>query len=141
MSARTTVPGRHAGGTSGLGLADRRGLTAAGGALLLLVATVLGTLLDDDLGLLFALAFSGGAVLAVLLVHREDVGAAVVAPPLVYAAVLGTLGALTGTSDGTGPLQRAALDVFTALVVGAPVLLGTTAVVLVLALARGLGRR
>ncbi len=93
------------------------------------------------LGTVFAVCFVGGAVLAALLVRRRDLGVTVVLPPLAYVVIALVAGAVRGSSTAGSFVVRQALDLFTALVLEAPALLVATAAALVVALARGLGRR
>ena len=129
----------------GLPDADRRGLTAAGAVALALALGLAGGAYDvltgPGLRAVFAVCFVAGCGLAALLVHREDLKAAVVMPPLVYVAIALVAGAVDRTAGGGGLLTRQALGLVNAVVLGAPVLLGGTALALVVALARGMGRR
>jgi len=75
-------------------------------------------------------------------VHREDLVAAVVMPPLLYVVIALLAGAFSQTAAVGGLLTRQALELATSLVMGAPVLLTATGLALVIALVRGLsGRR
>ena len=95
----------------------------------------------SGLGLVFAVCFVVGSALAALLVHREDLAAAVVMPPLTYVALAVVAGAVEGgVTSGSFVLQRA-LELVNAVVLGAPVLVTATVVTLIVAVARGLGRR
>lgn len=77
----------------------------------------------------FAVCFALGCALAALTVHREDLRVVVVLPPLVYAAVVLLAGAVE--ADATGSfVVRHAVELLNALVLGAPLLLATTAVAL-----------
>jgi hypothetical protein len=91
-------------------------------------------------GTVFAICFVAGCVLAALLVHREDLGAAVVMPPLVYVALALATGAVEPTGGGSFAL-RGAVEVLNAIVLGAPVLIGATAAAGLIAGARWLGSR
>lgn len=94
-----------------------------------------------QLGILFAALFIGSCVVSTLAAHREDLLASVVAPPLVYVAlVLVSGGASTGSRSGS-LLSRQALELVNEVILGAPVLLAGTGAALLLALLRALGRR
>jgi hypothetical protein len=126
--------------------ADRRGLTAAGAVAVALVLGLAGGAYDvltgPGLRAVFAVCFIAGCGLAALLVHREDLRAAVVMPPLVY-VVLALVGGAVERTIGSGSfLTRQVLELVNALVLGAPVLLAATGLAFVIALVRRLsGRR
>lgn len=125
---------------------DRRGLTAAGAVTVALALGAVGGLIDvltgPGLRTVFAVFFVAGCAIAALKVHREDLLAAVVMPPLVYVALALAAGAFSQTSAVGGWLTRQALELATSLVLGAPVLLGATALSFVIAVVRGVtGRR
>lgn len=132
-------------GWTALRPADRRGLTAAGAALLVLVLGGAGAAVDlstgSTLSVGFAAGFGLGCVLSALAAHPEALRAVAVMPPLLY--VMLTLAA--GTVDagsGTGSLPvRMALGLVNAVILGAPVLVGATLVVLLLVLLRRSGAR
>lgn len=125
-------------------IADGRGLTAAGAAAVMLAFGLLGVAIDvltgPGLRLVFALSFVVGCAAAVLAVHREDLRAVIVMPPLVYAALALAGSAAEGYGRGSF-LRGQALELLNALVLGAPVLVIGFATVLVLALLRGAARR
>jgi len=125
------------------GLADRRGLTALGAVVLTLVLSGAGGAVDvltgPGLRWVFAVAFVISCLLAALSVHREDLLAVVVMPPLVYAALVLLAGlAESGGSSGSLLLHQA-IQLFNGLVLGAPVLLGGTALAAAIALVRRAG--
>jgi hypothetical protein len=129
----------------GLVLADRRGLTAAGGVVLSLLLGVAGAAFDvltgSGLRTAFAACFVVGCVLTALTVHREDLGAAVVMPPLIYVTLSVVIGALARTRNTGSFVLQQAIEIGNAVVLGAPVLLlGTAAAALVAGL-RWLGGR
>ncbi len=123
-------------------LGDRRGLTAAGCAVMLLVFGFVGALLDmfagHDLWVMFGIAFIGAAALAAARCHAEDLGATIVFPPLVY-FVLAFLFTIIHPRSGThsGGSKQFAIDLGGDLVFSAPILLAATLVALGLATARG----
>lgn len=89
----------------------------------------------------FAVSLVVGCGVGALLVRRRDLRVAVVMPPLVYGAVALVSVAAQGTSASGSWVVRQALALVTALVLEAPALLVATGVALLIALARGLGRR
>ena len=89
----------------------------------------------------FAVCFVLGCALAALLVHREDLKAAVVMPPLLY-VVLALVAGAVGSTGGNGSfVTRETLELVQALVIGAPVLFAATGAAVVVALARWLRGR
>lgn len=111
-----------------------------------LVLGIAGAAIDVNTGrglrTAFAVCFVVGCALAALLVHREDLKAAVVMPPLVY-CVLALVGGAIGRTPAAGSfLKSQGLELVAALVLGAPVLFAATAAALVIALVRAAsGRR
>jgi hypothetical protein len=124
-------------------IADGRGLTAAGAASVMLAFGLVGGALDvltgPGLRLVFALCFVLGCAAAALAVHREDLRAVIVMPPLVYALLAVLASAFEGWGGGSF-LKGQALELLNALVLGAPVLVIGFATVLALALLRGVAR-
>lgn len=130
---------------AGLHVGDRRGLTATGAVSVALGLGLLGGLIDvltgPGLRLVFAVFFIAGCGFAALRVHREDLLAAVVTPPLVYCAILIGSGGLKQSGAGGSWVSRQALEMATALILGAPVLLTATGLALTIALVRAVRRR
>ncbi|HEV2889566.1 MAG TPA: DUF6542 domain-containing protein [Frankiaceae bacterium] len=124
-------------------LGDSRGLTAAGAAFLALGAGAAGGLVDvltgEGLRDVFRVAFIVGCVLAAYKVHREDLLAAVVIPPLAYVA-LAVAANLTSRTTGGSFLKQQALELMSDLVVKAPGMLIATGLAAVVALARRFAR-
>jgi hypothetical protein len=125
---------------------DRRGLTAAGAVAVALVLGAAGGTVDvltgPGLRTAFAVCFIAGCAIAAFSVHREDLVAAVVMPPLVYGVLAAAAGAFSQTEAAGSLLTRQALELASSLVLGAPVLLTATGVAFLIALARGVaGRR
>lgn len=141
MSARGPNDGTH----HTVAVADRRGLTATGAVAVALVLGLAGGTFDvltgPGLREVFAVTFITGCVLAALLVHREDLRAAVVMPPLVYVVLAFVGGAMERVGKPGSFLSRQAVEMANALVLGAPVLLTATAMALIVALARAIRRR
>jgi hypothetical protein len=118
---RVTTPRR-----SGGPLGDRRGLTAAGAFVLLLVFGLAGGGLDHLFGHGLWMFFSIGFVAAVLVnavrVHLEDLAASIVMVPISY-AVVGFAISLPGTLGFGSGLKREITTAAGVLVYGAPILL------------------
>jgi len=111
-------------------LGDRRGLSITGAVVLVVLLGGSGAAYDvvrgSGLGLGFAVGFVAGCALSGLLIHREDLTAAVVLPPLVY-VVLAVAGSAADRGSGAGGfLSDQALALLDAVVLGAPVLVGGT---------------
>jgi hypothetical protein len=125
---------------AGAHVADRRGLTAAGAVTVSLAMGFLGAFIDVNTGsglrATFSVMFVIGCALAALLAHREDLRATVVMPPLVY-CVLALIGAAIGHTGAAGPfLKQQALELVSALILGAPTLYAATGAAFVIALIR-----
>jgi hypothetical protein len=108
----------------------------------LTLAAALGAAIDlasgSGLRVAFAVLFVGASLLVAARVHREDLLAAVVMPPLVYAfiAIVTAYAQPPGGGIEHGLRQRA-IDVGTTLVLTTPVLLVGTAVAVFVAVRRG----
>jgi hypothetical protein len=129
----------------GARVVDRRGLTAAGAVAVALGLGLVGGAWDvvtgTGLRTVFAVFFVLGCGLAALLVHREDLRAAVVMPPLVYVALAMLGGAVERAGAPGSVVNKQTLELVNALVLGAPVLLAATALASVVAGTRAvLGR-
>jgi hypothetical protein len=143
-SARPT-PDASTAAAHGVHVADRRGLTAVGAVTVALVLGAAGGFIDvmtgEGLRTVFAVSFIAGCAIAALKVHREDLIAAIVMPPLVYVVIALLAGAFSKTTAVGGVLTRQALELATSLVLGAPVLLTATGLAFVIAVARGINFR
>lgn len=121
-------------------IGDRRGLTATGAVALALLLGLLGGAVDvltgSGLREVFAVSFVGGCLLAAATVHREDLVAAVVMPPLVYVVLALAAGAVERTVGSGSFLTQQVLELANALVLGAPVLMAATLSALVVAVVR-----
>lgn len=142
-SGPVTVPSPPHGHSlrAGASVGDRRGLTATGAVALALLLGLLGGAFDvvtgSGLRTAFAVCFVAGCALAALTVHREDLVAAVVMPPLVYVVLALVAGAVERTTGGSGSfLTQQVLELANALVLGAPVLMTATFAALVVAVFR-----
>jgi len=88
----------------------------------------------------FAIGFLSACLLSAISVHREDLAAVVVIPPLVYAASVLVAGLAEGGGSNGSVLLHQAIELFNGLVLGAPVLVGGTAMAAVVALIRRAAR-
>ncbi len=125
---------------AGAHVADRRGLTATGAVTIALALGFLGAAIDVNTGrglrTTFAVCFIVGSALAAMLVHREDLKAVVVMPPLTY-CVLALVGAAIGHTHAADSFyKQQALELVSSLILGAPVLYAATASALLVALIR-----
>ena len=129
----------------GITLADRRGLSATGAVLGAFVLGLAGGILDivvsPGLGLGFALAFVAGCLLAVLLVHREDLLAIVLMPPLLYLALVLVSTAVVPVQGNGGEANQLLVELVNAVVVSAPVMFLATGGAFLVAFLRGWRRR
>ena len=133
-----TTRSRHL--PAGAHIGDHRGLTATGAVAVALGAGLLGGLVDvltgEGLRTTFAVCFVVGCAIAAYKVHREDLLAAVVIPPLAYVA-LAVMANLGSRATGEGSfLKQQVLELLAALVMRAPALLTATGLAAVIALAR-----
>jgi hypothetical protein len=139
-AADESTPAAH-----GVHVADRRGLTAVGAVTVALVLGAAGGFIDvmtgEGLRTVFAISFIAGCAIAALKVHREDLIAAIVMPPLVYVVIALLAGAFSKTTAVGGVLTRQALELATSLVLGAPVLLTATGLAFAIAVVRGINFR
>ena len=142
MTAPPPPPGHS---SSGVSVGDRRGLTATGAVGLALLLGLVGGAFDvltgPGLREVFAVSFVTGCVLAALTVHREDLVAAVVMPPLVYVVLALVGGAVERAAASGSFVTRQAIELVNALILGAPVLMAATGAALVIALVRHVGGR
>lgn len=145
MRTETTAAAEVGGDVRSGHVVDRRGLTAMGAVALALVIGGAGGLVDvltgSGLRTVFAICFVIGCALAAFTVHREDLVAAVVMPPLIYVVLALGAGAFSETVAPGSWMTRQALELASALVLGAPVLLTATGAAFVIALARGISGR
>ena len=133
----------HRGG--GVHVGDRRGLTAVGAVALALALGTLGGAYDvvtgPGLRSVFAVCFVLGSVIAAATVHREDLRAAVVMPPLVYVLLAFLGGAIETAGEPGSFVTQQALELAHALFIGAPVLVVATLLALAVAVFRGIHGR
>ncbi|HVF05121.1 MAG TPA: DUF6542 domain-containing protein [Frankiaceae bacterium] len=119
---------------------DARGLTAAGAVAVALGFGTVGAVIDVVTGAglrtAFMVLFVVGCALAAYKVHREDLFAAVVIPPLVYLALALATNLGAGSAVGGSFVKQQALELAAALITKAPALLVATALAAGIALAR-----
>ncbi len=115
---------------AGAHVGDARGLTATGAVAVALAAGVIGATIDVLTGVglrtVFTIFFTIGCTAAAYKVHREDLAAAAVIPPLAYVALTFAAGAGRASGIGGSFLTQQVLELFSALVLGAPALLLAT---------------
>jgi hypothetical protein len=126
--------------SAGAHVVDKRGLTATGAVTIVLALGILGAAIDVNTGrglrTVFAIFFVLGSALATMLVHREDLRATVVMPPLTY-CVLALIGAGIGQTQLAGSwIKTQGMELVSALILGAPVLYAATGVALLIAVLR-----
>ena len=130
---------------AGAHVADRRGLTATGAVTVAVALGMLGAVIDVSTGrglrTVFAVCFVLGSALAALLVHREDLKAAVIMPPLTYCAVAFVGGVVGNSSAGGSFVKTQGMELISSLVLGAPVLFIATGAALVIAVFRAMTSR
>jgi hypothetical protein len=126
-------------------IADGRGLTAAGAAVVMTAFGAAGGAYDvlsgPGLRTAFAVCYVLGCALAALAVHREQLRPVIVMPPLVYAVLALTAAAFEGWGGSGSFLQGQVLELANAVVLGAPVLVFGFLTTLLLCLLRGAARR
>lgn len=128
----------------GTHVADRRGLTAAGAVAVSLGAGLLGGTVDvltgPGLRTVFAVFFVLGCAAAAALVHREDLLASVVVPPLAFCAVALIAHQAEGLTGSGSYLAQQFVELSATLVVNAPALLIATGLAAAIAVVRALRR-
>ena len=130
----------------GAHVGDRRGLTATGAVALAVGSGLVGGTVDvltgPGLRTVFAVCFVLGCAAAALLVHREDLLASVVVPPLAFCALALVAAHVEGLGGSGSWVTQQVLELSSALIVNAPALLTATASAAAVALVRALqGRR
>lgn len=121
-------------------IADRRGITATGAVALAIAMGIVGGAIDVASGrglrLVFAVFFVIGCAAAAALIHREDLLAAVVIPPLAYLALALLAGTVRGSLAGDSLARRQMSELYDALIISFPALFTATAAAATVALAR-----
>lgn len=129
MSTTMNEPSQH--GLPAVHMADRRGITAAGAVALAITMGLIGGAIDVASGrglrLIFAICFALGCAAAAAIIHREDLLAAVVIPPLAYLALALLAGTVRGSGEGGSLARRQMSELYDALIISFPALLSATA--------------
>jgi hypothetical protein len=125
---------------AGAHIGDRRGLTATGAVAVAIGSGVVGGAIDvwtgAGLRATFAVCFVLGCAFAAYKVHREDLLAAVVIPPLAYVALAVAANLGSHSTAGGSFLKQQVLELLAALVTKAPALLVATGLAAVIAAVR-----
>ncbi|HWL35455.1 MAG TPA: DUF6542 domain-containing protein [Frankiaceae bacterium] len=134
------TPSRPSRPASGGLIGDSRGLTAAGAVAVALGFGALGAVIDvvtgSGLRTVFAVLFIAGCAIAAYKVHREDLLAAVVIPPLAYVALALAANLGSGSDAGGSFVKQQLLELAATLITKAPALLIATGLAATIALAR-----
>jgi len=119
---------------------NRRGLSAFGAALIVLIISGVGAAGDvavfDQLGWIFGVLFVLACVATALRTHVDDLVGVAIMPPLVYAAITVGVGVLHPASGSGGGLRTKAIDIGSELILRAPSLLIAELLVIFIALIR-----
>jgi hypothetical protein len=119
---------------------DRRGLTAAGAVVVALGFGTAGAVVDvltgSGLRTAFAVLFVIGCAVAAYKVHREDLFAAVVIPPLAYVLLAFAANLGSRSTVGGSFVKQQLLELLAALITKAPALLLATGLAAAIALVR-----
>ena len=125
---------------AGVHVADKRGVTAFGAVTIAMALGLLGGVIDvvtgPGLRTVFAVCFVVGCALAALLVHREDLLATIVMPPLIYVALALFAAALEASGVTNGWLSHQVSEAVTALILGTWTLVTAVAAAALVALFR-----
>ena len=132
----TSGAGAHPRGAS----PSRGGLTAAAAVVLITVVTLVVGLLSaatgHGFGLAFTLSYSIVTIYLAVRIYVEDRFVAVFAPPLAYAFALFVAGFVDST-ESAHSLVRVLENTFVNLAFGAPWLVSTTVIAIIIAIVRG----
>jgi hypothetical protein len=120
---------------------NRRGLTAFGATLVVLIFSIVGTAADiavfGSLSWIFAVLFVLSCLAATLRSHIDDLVAVAIMPPLVYALITVGVGILHPASSGSGGgLKAEIINVGSELILRAPSLLVAEVLVIITAVVR-----
>lgn len=126
-------------------IADRRGITAAGAVALAITMGIVGGAIDVATGrglrAVFAVFFVAGCAAAAAVIHREDLLAAVVIPPLAYIALALLAGSVHRSGGATSLARQQISELYDALILSFPVLFFATAAAATVAVVRWLAAR
>lgn len=118
----TTTAEHHHHLPAGAHVADKRGLTAFGAVTIAMGLGLLGGTIDvitgPGLRTVFTICFVVGCALAAALVHREDLLATVVMPPLLYVALALFAAGVEFSGVTGGWLSHQVSETVTALILG-----------------------
>jgi hypothetical protein len=118
---------------------NRRGLTAFGASLVVLIFGAVGAAADvavfGHLGWIFGVMFVVACLASALRTHVDDLVGVAIMPPLAYAAITVAAG-LLHPSSGSGGARTQAIDIGSELILRAPSLLISEVLVVVIALVR-----
>lgn len=106
-----------------------------------LLGGVLDIMASPGLGVGFAITFVAGCLLAALMVHREDLLAVMLMPPLLYLALVLISTAVVPTPGGGDQANALLVGLVDAVVVSAPVLFLASGGAFLVAALRGWRRR
>ena len=127
-------------GFAAVHIADRRGITATGAVALAITMGVVGGAIDVASGrglrVVFGIFFAVGCATAAALIHREDLIAAVVIPPLAYLALALLAGTVRASGEGGSLARRQISELYDALIISFPALFSATAAAAMVALVR-----
>lgn|GEM_PF-2285294 len=119
---------------------NRRGLTALGASLVVLIIGAVGATADvtvfGHLGWIFGVFFVLACVASTLRTHVDDLVGVAIMPPLVYAAIATGVGFLHPATGSDGGLKTKAIDIGSELILRAPSLLIAELLVIIIALVR-----
>ena len=136
----TTTAEHHHHLPAGAHVADKRGLTAFGAVTIAMALGLLGGTIDvitgPGLRTVFAIFFIAGCALAAVLVHREDLLATVVMPPLLYVALALFAAGVEFSGVTGGWLSHQISETVTALILGTWTLVSAVAAAAVVAIYR-----
>lgn len=138
MTTAIDPPQHH--GIPSVHIADRRGITATGAVALAIAMGVVGGAIDVASGrglrMVFAAFFVIGCASAAALIHREDLLAAVVIPPLAYLALALLAGTVRATGESGSMARHQVSELYDALIISFPALFTATSVAATVALFR-----
>jgi hypothetical protein len=119
---------------------NRRGLTAFGASLIVLIISAVGAAADvavfGNLSWIFGVLFVLACVASALRTHVDDLVGVAIMPPLIYAVITVAVGFLHPASGSGGGLRTEAIDIGSELILRAPSLLIAELLVVVVALVR-----
>lgn len=119
---------------------NRRGLTAFGASLAVLIIGAVGAAADiavfGHLSWIFGVLFVTACVAGIVRTHVDDLVGVAIMPPLAYAAITAGVGFLHPATGSDGGLKTKAIDIGSELILRAPSLLIAELLVIVIALVR-----